>query len=453
MSIYDHPSALALAATPENSASGAGVHEHLAACLACRIRAGRLRHVTMPGDPSEDSVARILEASTPGPEILARLTTTHDEGRPLVGEIWRAGRDEAILVWIRRVFDDAVDVVPAVLDIELADQESVILPAGSTPLGLPLALLTGIRGHVGLLAFLERVGFVDASAQVQEAMSAAREDRTPHAIEVGLPIDREDDQRIEYRRVIADLLADLAPSRWETPAPNEGLAGESTNEFADLISRNLPVRHSGVRILPVSNYSVSVNEEFSLSTCLRITYLDTSLIMAMVEGASLEDILRIEALADACLEIIRLEPDTTAVAVTSWSVDWLTVVLTIPQLRTAFEPPGGQQVAPRLTREPLPVVDALAKFLDGQVCAWEVTEPATSEIEDLSFRQLALRSATDAVAEIVAQGHRARTIAKKLAWTNLADDLVLQIAASMTSIAANEPVDAVLDELIERGTQ
>jgi hypothetical protein len=310
-----------------------------------------------------------------------------------------------------------------------------------------------VRGHVGLPAFLERIGFFDASAQVNEAMSAAREGRPPHGIDVGLPIEAQDDQRIEYRQVIADLLADLAPSRWGNGTdPISGPVSESIDELVELLSQSLPDRHCGVQILPVPNHHVPVDETTSLSTCARVTYLDTSVIVAVIEGASLEDALQIGPLAEACLEIVRLEPDAAAVAVTGWSDDWPTVVLKVPQLRTAFEPPGGAQVAPRLAREPLPAVDALAKFLDSQDTAWEVTEPATSKIENLDFQQLALRSAADAVAEIVMQGHRARTAAKKLAWTNLADDLYSRIAASMTSIALNEPADIILDDLIERGT-
>lgn len=452
MNIHDHPSALALTTSRDESQEAATVREHLAVCLTCRVRAGRLRHMTAPGSPSDDAVARILQASAPGPSVLARLTTTHEEASPRPGELWRVGRDEALLVWVRRVFAHTADVVPAVLDIELADQESVVIPAHATPLGMPLALLTGVRGHVGMPAFLERLGPIDAAGLVQEVMSATREGRVPQGVDVGLLIESEDDQRIEYRQVVADLLSDLAPSRWPNPIADE-VPESDYDELCGLLSRELPNRHYGTRVSEVPFRPVQAYDAASLWTCARVAYLDTSVIVAILDGARLEEALLVAALATGCLEVVRLEPDADAIAVTGKSPGWPTAVLGVPQLRTAFEAPSGVQVPPRLTVEPLPVIDALAKFLDTQVTAWEVTQPALPNVQNLDIRQLALEAAVEAVKNVTAEGRRAKTPAKQQAWTNLADDLGSRIAASIISITTDEPTGAVLDDLIERGTQ
>src|ERR1700744_808339 len=121
MSVYDHPSTLQLAGHEADPAT----RQHLAACVACRVRAARLWHELAPGDPSDDAVTRILAASSPGPAILASFSAERDQGPPRPGEIWRIGRNEPILGWIRQVFSDAIDIIPVVLDVELADQESV----------------------------------------------------------------------------------------------------------------------------------------------------------------------------------------------------------------------------------------------------------------------------------------------------------------------------------------
>ena len=338
MNIHDHPSALALAASQDESEEAVAVREHLAVCLICRVRGGRLRHMTAPGSPSDDAVARILQASAPEPPILARLTTTHEEGPPRPGELWRVGRDEALLVWVRRVFAGTADVVPAVLDIELADQESVVVPAHATPLGMPLALLTGVRGHVGMPAFLEHLGSIEVSAQVQEVMAAAREGRTPQGADVGLPIESDDDQRIEYRQVVADLLSDLAPSRWPSPITDE-VPESGYDELCSLLSQELPGRHYGTQVSAVPFRPVLAYGATSLWTCARVTYLDTSVVVAMLDGARLEEALLVAELATACLEVVRLEPDADAIAVASKSSGWPTAVLGVPQLRTAFETP------------------------------------------------------------------------------------------------------------------
>jgi len=452
MNIHDHPSALTLAVSQDESEEAVAVREHIAACLICRVRADRLRHMTAPGSPGDDAIARILQASTPGPSVLARLTTAREEGPPRPGELWRVGRDEALLVWVRRVFADTADVIPAVLDIELADQESVVVPAHATPLGMPLALLTGVRGHIGMPAFLERLGSIGMSAQVQEVMTAAREGRTPDGVDVGLPIESDEEQRVEYRQVVADLLSDLAPSRWPNPAADE-LPESDYDELCTLLSRELPGRHHGAEVSAVPFRPVLAYGVTSLWTCARVTYLDTSVIVAMLDGAHLEEALLVTALATACIEVVRLEPDADAIAVTGKSSGWPTAVLGVPQLRTAFETPGGGRMPPRLKVEPLPVVDALAKFLDTQATAWEETEPAAPKIQNLDFEHLALEAATEAVDAVVAEGHRARTPAKQQAWTNLAEDLGPRIAAIIVSIAAGGPTEAVLDELIERGAK
>lgn len=90
----------------------------------------------------------------------------------------------------------------------------MLIPAESTPLGVPLILLTGVRTHVGLPAMLQRVGYFDASSRVNEVMAAAREGRLPQGVQVGPPVDDQDDERIEYMPAVDDLLADFAPNRW-----------------------------------------------------------------------------------------------------------------------------------------------------------------------------------------------------------------------------------------------
>jgi hypothetical protein len=445
MSVYDHPSTLQLAGQTADPAIG----PHLAACVACRVRAARLWHELAPGEPAHDAVARILEASSPGPAILASFSAERDAGPPRPGDIWRIGRNEPILGWVRQVFSDAIDIIPVVLDIELADQESVFLPPESTPLGMPLALLTGVRGHVGPRALLQRIGYVHAFAAVKEVMAAARDDRMPNGVAVGPLIESDDDQRVEYRQVIADLLADLGPDTWTDDGP-------PGPELTELLSAELSFLNSGAQVRPTSLHREPVSTAISLFPCARVTYLDTSLVVAAVVGASLDEVLSSpSALAGACLNVARLEPDAAAIAITSGArggpaLDWSAVVLKVADLRAAYETPTGRMMAPRLAREPLPVLDAVVKYLDSQAPAWEVTEPVTTRIDDIDIAGLAGRSAADAVADVRGQYRRARTQAKKSAGARLPGDLAARLAAGIEAILAGEQVDRVLDQLTDQ---
>jgi hypothetical protein len=354
------------------------------------------------------------------------------------------------LFWVRRVLDGAIDVIPAVIDVELADPQTVLLPHTATPLGMELALMTGVRGRVDPRAFLQYVADLDVAGQVAEALAAAREGREPQGITVGPPIEAEDDQRIEYRQVLADLLVDLSPSMW-----NEGDAAADPREsnvqdLIDVISHELPERHFGASVGTLEQQYFAVDAEHELCFCARVIYLDTSVIVAVLRGPKARLLLDKTPLAEACLPVVFCQPDADAVAVTAIGEEWPAVVLPVPYMRRAYEPPGGAQKGPRMVMEPLPIVDALAKHLDRQETAWEVTDTVGTPIRGADIAALAARNAVSAVAQLSGEGKRAITKAKNAAWTNLPVDLSERITEAIVAISGNEPLHSVLNRLTQR---
>lgn len=186
------------------------------ACLLDLIRAARIRGIwpDLP-PPSEAIIQRLIDASPRLPEGLADIILSPRDGNPKPGEVWRAGRSEAVLVWVRRVFDDGVaDVVPLVLDVEMADEETIFVAASATPFQMELAAMVALRAHINFGAFINRVGPLDIRAEVAEVMAAIREGRHPRGVRVGPPITDDWDRRIEYRCAVRDLLAGLSPDAW-----------------------------------------------------------------------------------------------------------------------------------------------------------------------------------------------------------------------------------------------
>jgi hypothetical protein len=179
----------------------------------------RHRRVAQAGpfpQPASDSLRRIQDASPPLPVVIGRLDASEPGRAPAVGEIWRVGGSEAMLVWIRRVLDDGVaDVIPVVLDVDLADAESIIVPADATCLGVELAAMVALRTHVHCGAFLAHVDTLDIADDVAEVMAATREGWSPRRVRVGPPIVDGRDQRIEYRQAIRDIFGEIMPSVWE----------------------------------------------------------------------------------------------------------------------------------------------------------------------------------------------------------------------------------------------
>src|SRR5687768_16979932 len=97
------------------------VENHLERCLACRVWATRLRHVAI-SEPDPHFVSRLVESSPTIPGALQEaLAASPSLRNPEVGELWRVGREEALLVWVRRILDDCALVIPAVFDEDLAD--------------------------------------------------------------------------------------------------------------------------------------------------------------------------------------------------------------------------------------------------------------------------------------------------------------------------------------------
>jgi len=132
---------------------------------------------------------------------------------PRPGEIWLVDADEAIVVWVRRVIDGAVEVLAVTLDVNLADEQTVIVPSVKSSLGVELALLTAIRAHVAPGAFLIRVAELPATvtAQVVEVLAAAREGRMAEGAAVGMPVYDSNEKIVEHQQELADLLAGVGP--------------------------------------------------------------------------------------------------------------------------------------------------------------------------------------------------------------------------------------------------
>src|SRR5438552_16042740 len=84
------------------TARAAEVATHLEQCLACRVWATRLRHADVR-EPDQTAISRLVSASPAVPQALRRAVFADaTDAAPAVGELWRVGREEALLVWVRR---------------------------------------------------------------------------------------------------------------------------------------------------------------------------------------------------------------------------------------------------------------------------------------------------------------------------------------------------------------
>jgi hypothetical protein len=451
-----HPTSGELLAALHEPDRGAATLGHLDVCLACRVRLSRIRAASGFAPPSADGLQRIVEASTPLPDVLADILSNEQDGQPQPNEIWRVGRSEALLVWVRQVFDDGVaDVIPLVLDVELADQESVLVSANATPLATEIAVIVPLRTHIHLGAFLNRVGSLDIGKDVAEVMAAVREGRRPSGVRVGPPIDEGDDQRLEYRQALRDLLAELSPSAWLETQDEAGCSEQRASEPTvnrsldeiDIIEMELGERLPGAQCRRLEPHTITVDAAIQATSVLKVVYLDTAVLVATLHGANLTAFPELVAVAAACQKLGLIETDIDAVAVTIPRNDWQALLFTTSYMRGAIELPTGVHTGPSATLEGYGLVDTLYKHLEGALPAWEITESAGNYIGRADVHQIAQRHASASIAQITVEGKRAHQTAKKTAWTSLPDELEERVAKFVVAIVNKKSMDDAWAEL------
>jgi len=419
---------------------------HLAECVECRVRAARMAGAGGLTVPSDSALALITDSRARiGAAIAAAALPAPGGGPPQAGELWQVGADEALLVWVRKVLDGVVDVLPVVLDVDLADDQTLLLPASATPLDLDLAVVTPVRAHVHPGVFLSRVAALGAQVaeDVAEVMTAAREGRPGENVSVGPPVVDADDQRIEYQQTLADVLADLGPAAWARR--QERALGDSTAEpeLYRLVARELVLRHPCTvhESLPV----LAVLPGGSLLRAVaRIGYADTSVLLTLLPNWPAETP---GDLASACRRLVVQEPGAAAVAVCGSAPHHLTAVVDASDMRAAYESPSGRLGAPRYRMEPMHVIDALHKYLETHVPVWEDVDSEVS-VTATDLAAAARAAAAAAVADLSAQGRRAVTPAKKQAWSELPAGTAEALAQVVDRLVAGDPPAAVLDALV-----
>lgn len=444
-----HPteSALLSFARGQVKAPGAAsIAAHLDSCLACRVWETRLRHASV-AEADDMVAARLTAAAQPIPEGLRHaLAVPPRGGAPAAGDIWRVGADEALLAWVRRVSGESATVIPVTLDVELADEYTLIIPASESPLGLDLALITTAEGTVDLRAFLQQIAALPVEDQITQLVVARSDGRPPPpGLLTGTPASSGDDERPEYQQLLAGLLAGLSPGALpDARQPGPGEVGAGVGRLADTLSV-LTWHRPGLEIsLLEGGRVVAAGPVHQLAVTALVRDLDAAVLVAVLTGPEPADVLSAPEVARACGGLLMTYQDADDVAVAIPDEDWTAVVVTPEFASRAVEAPSGRLSGPRVAFQPLPLADALLRHLDARVTRWEHTGRLRFDRDAVDLAALAAAVSRAAVGRAIAEGRRARTPAKKNAYTALGDGAADGIRALIESVAAGEsPADRV----------
>jgi hypothetical protein len=360
---------------------------------------------------------------------------------PAAGDIWRVGTDEALLVWVRDLFHESATVIPVTLDVELADEYTLIVPAGESPLGLALALMTTVEGLVDLRAFLHKVAVLPVGDQVTQLLSARSDGSLPSSdLLTGSPVSRDDDQRLEYRQLLAGLLAALSPDAGLPGARDDGADADGLAEVLNGLTWHRP----GLEISLLEGGHVAVGPGHALLVAALVQDLDAAILVAVLTGADPASLLTAPEVARACGGLLISYQDADDVVVAVPDEDWTAVVVTSEFASRAVEAPSGRLSDPRVAFQPLPLVDALLKHLDSRATRWEEADRLQFDRDAVDLAVLAAAVSRAAVDRTIAEGRRALTPAKKTAYSALDDSAVVGIRALIESVAAGaSPGDGV----------
>lgn len=162
------------------------------------------------GAATKRMFAALAAAALPAEVVAAWSDET---ATPAAGQVWRASWETfAEMVLLLSVDAGAVQAVPVTVDVDFADEQTVVVPADGTTVGVPLAVWTGLRRELPLFVLDRTLGQLQASwSRSADLLGAARQDRIGNG---GSPAVTAIDRRQEYRVRLTDSFNALSVMRW-----------------------------------------------------------------------------------------------------------------------------------------------------------------------------------------------------------------------------------------------
>ena len=451
-----HPTASALATSPRPS----DVSKHLAGCLRCRAHALRLA-ASKWQRVSQAAVAALLPNSPVLPNgivVAARDASPSQEVAPVAGELWRA-RDRAddgpgataVLVWVRRVFASTALVLPVVLDIEMADDETLLLGPDESPLGVDAAVLTGVDAEVLTTNLTTRIGFLGIAHDVSAVRDAARGGSAalPQGLRTGPPIVRDDDQRIDFRQAIGEMVAAMGAL-----ADEEQESAEEAHDPMALLEelRGLGYYDQGYRVEQRGTpRRLLVDAGLIALPVATVYHMSTCVVVALLTGDAALDALSGPDVAEACLALLSAYPEADSVAVCAAAPDWPAVLLGPAESGAAIGVPSGAPVAAGAHSPPLDLVTALRKHFDGARDRWVDAAPVVFDDASSGLgnaKVVGAARARQAVQQIREEAARALIPSKRAGYGAVDDDAVAAVQALIDAALQGDDAAAAVRDLL-----
>lgn len=364
------------------AARAAGVEAHLDACLLCRLKRRRLE-----GAPAPASV--LAPSAAPAFDVPA----FERDGEPAANDLWLAGADDRLLVLVLGVAGDQITAAPVTLDVEAADDETVIVE--QSPFRTAVAVHPALATAIPLSALTARVGALTLAG-----------DR-------GTAIAGPSDPRLELRQHLADRLAAFAdpPPAGAGDAPPLRPEQVRSTLIADL--RSMRGRACAARAL--DGWGDLVLAEQRGWTPL-VTVDEVGVVLVVFDTPhGLEDELDFDAARSV---LTRL--NASALVVLTGELSELADVFDAAALHAGIDMPSGAHSPPRPLISGLVPLDAIAKYLDQHSGARAMSAPTRSPVARVEVADVLREAAAAAAADAARQGARFKIAPKRRGYESLA---------------------------------
>ncbi|HEX7276351.1 MAG TPA: zf-HC2 domain-containing protein [Acidimicrobiales bacterium] len=364
------------------------VEAHLAACLVCRARLGRLRDAA--------PIALHLDRPLPSPAFSGLGTSAAGETAPAPGELWLAsdGAGGRLLVLIVRTHGGRLLVAPVTFDVESGDDETLVLD------------------HPGLAVFPRLAMEVPRSVLVERTgttldLTAARR---------GTAVVDATDPRIEIRQFLADRLGSLEDQPADPGTAAEAPPLRPEHVRSALIADLRAMRGRPCVVRPLDGWGeVLLAHQAGWAPMATVDEIGIVLVVLDTPHGLADD-----ADFDVARSVLT-RFNATALVVLAGAVSDTAEVFDSSSLNYGIDAPSGNHTPPRPLISGLAPFDAVAKFLDQSSGARAAAPAARGPVTRVDVDDILRESAAAAVAEAVRQGSRFKIAPKRRGYESIAD--------------------------------
>ena len=360
---------------------------HLGSCIVCRIKRLRLSQAPRAGPE---------RGREPFPSPAFEVPRVDDDAVPATGELWLAGGDERVLVLVLGPHGhERVLVAPVTLDVESADDQTVVVDAGRSPLGTGMVLHSAQATALPRTTLTGRVAILCSGAELPAVLAGDAPDTTR-----GPKIDTDADPRLELRGHIADRVGDLEHDQVRSTLIDDlrSLRGtacvvRALDTWPDLVDAD---RNGWVPLAMVDEVGGV------------LVVFDTP----HVRGDDRDfDVAR--AVLTRC--------NASALVVLTRELSDSADVFDASSLNHGIDMPSGAHTPPRPLISGLVAFDAVTKYLDQHSGARAMSLPTRGPLARVDVGELLREAAAAAVNDSVRQGARFKILPKRRGYESLAD--------------------------------